>query len=296
MAYALSSVDLYRVVGDSNNDVIMGGHKGGNLTDTKFGTIAHNHSRPIRILLDSGMEVHRDFLDRVAPFPHFQVNARALLDDQAARRTLCDLRVCVLGARHSDGWPIVQTIARLRNVYPHVGLCVVGSRSEGVHRQMVQFAGAGADDVFIKDVPSEQPRFNEMIERRLGAPPPEEALRLIADRDSSDGHLRRTVLWLLRNAYWNPPVEKAATLFGCDRSTLRRRLQRLGLPDPSTLIRAGRVLHALQFQEAERGSATRQARMLGLDSAAGTRMMLRRARLDTSLARAWQQLGLPRPW
>jgi hypothetical protein len=249
-----------------------------------------------RYFVDVGIGAHRAFAVRVSDgFTPIEADIRSLLQDEGASRALGDITLFVLGSRLRDGWPVTSASRRLRAIHPHVGIFVVGSRYESSHFRMIQLARAGIDDLFLADVSGEHERFKNLVERRLGAPPPEEALRAVSARAVAMDRVVLVALWLMRNAYRKPAIDDAAGMFGRERSTIRRWLRNASLPDPVTVIRAGRVLHALQLRSKGEIPSHVFADRLGIHSAAGLRMLLHRARLDPILSKAWKELGITNP-
>lgn len=230
----------------------------------------------------------------VADYRPLEADVRDLLVREDQSTVLAGASLVVFGARLADGAPVEAVARRLREKHPHIGLFVIATHNDGAQHRLRRLALAGVDDLFLVDEAAECDRFADFVQRRLGAPPPETALRVVGQSAIAQHRAGRVTMWLLRNAYRNPSLDHAAAHFGRHRTTMWRWMCDAGLPDPSTILRCGRLLHVAHLRE-ECGADSRiVADRLGMESAAGVRMMLHRASRDEELEEAFHQLGLGR--
>ena len=111
--------------------------------------------------------VHRDVSEELA------VAASAPLDD---------VTVVILGMRGADGRPVPKLVRRIRRRLPHVAVYVCAVGQDGWLLASPELARAGVDDVVGLDGPSEIAEFRSRLQARLLAPPPETAIRDLAER------------------------------------------------------------------------------------------------------------------
>lgn len=213
-----------------------------------------------------------------------------LISDEGG--VLAGTQLVVLGQELMDGTPVVTAARRLVAAHPNMGIFVVATDSECPRTLFLLLSNSGVDDVFLTDRIGERERLLDHVRRRLDAPLPAEALRLIGrSRAGTDP----VAMWLLRNAYRNPSIDEAGAHFARHRSSVWRHLRGVGLPEPGTLLRCGRVLHALHLLGEMALTHSEVAERFGMESETGVRMLLRRAKHDEAVAAAFVQLGLQQP-
>ena len=222
-----------------------------------------------------------------------EADVRGLLRTDDRTQALASVPLVLLGATVADGTPVEAVARPLRDSHPHIGIFVVATQGEIAGARLVGLAHAGVDELFFTDAQDDSHRLPDHVRRRIGVPPPETPLRVIGQAHVTRNGDGRVIMWLLRNAHRNPSVDEVAAHFGMHRTTVWRRLREAGLPDAGTILRCGRVLHAAQLMGDSGLDVRAVADRLGMDSVAGLRMLLLRARRDEAVAAAFLKLGWP---
>ena len=183
----------------------------------------------------------------------------------------------VMAPTLANGWGAPEAVEQLRAMVPHVGIYVVARDSAEIARLLPKLAAAGVDEVFCLDSPSDMDAFEETLQARLTAPPPETEIRLLWKwfRESPE---RALVMHCVRNGFRLDVWSIRSRVFSACRKTLQNRMSVMGLPSPGILSRCGRVLHAQELERLGVRPTGVVADILGFPSASAMQRARRRLR------------------
>lgn len=234
-----------------------------------------------------------------AGIPHLRSQIQSSLGRPEARRVdvarLADVDVAhvigplallVVGQRASDGRPIQSIVARIRELCPHVGIFLVTEGGHVIYHRLAAYGRVGIDEVVELTDDLLLARFVRMIQARIEAPPPEEALWHVSDLTQPS--FARVSQWCIRNSYRRRRTEAVASRFGLDRSTLQRRCTDACGVTPNELLRLGRLLHFEELRQTT--SLTRQQIVMRLGMESPSAISMLKTRLLQRLPLRWRAL------
>lgn len=166
-------------------------------------------------------------------------------------------------------------IRKLRKRLPSPAVMTVGTRLTEGSRLMTDAARAGVDQCFTRVGRADRDELIEAVGRRLEAPPPRQAIEVIA-RDLPTNRVRAIALYCLRAGISPTTSQQVSTRVGFSRWTLSRWFRAADLGSVASWLSVGRQLYVLELRR--RGySLTQIATRLDYATTAGVAMQLRRS-------------------
>lgn len=215
----------------------------------------------------------------------FRRNEKQLVDistlaEHSRLAELSSMRLLIVAESAACGQPALFFLRQIRETNSELEVFLVGTAKQRLHARVPWFVRHGVDWVFNLDVDAERSAFGEMTRRRLGAPPPVAALKVISQR-TRGRRIAAVALWCVRNGFLDSSCEDIADRFGHDRKTLYRWARsELGC-SVADLLRLGRQEHAHELLSAGL-SFTQAAARLNYASASGIARLIGKRRTEHS--------------